>query len=64
MENTDTAKVFVDYYEELLERKERYRIKALDRFLKNGHMLTIPQQLELVGPYSEKKSSKLCLVLI
>lgn len=54
----------MDYYEELLERKERYRIKALDRFLKNGHMLTIPQQLELVGPYSEKKSSKLCLVLI
>ncbi|KAH0636487.1 hypothetical protein KY289_036402 [Solanum tuberosum] len=54
-ENTSIAKMFVEYYEELLGKKERYRIKAFGSFLKNGHMLTIPQQLELIRPYAEKE---------
>jgi len=63
-ENTSIAKMFVEYYEELLGKKEMYRIKAFGSFLKNGHMLTIPQQLELIKPYAAKKASKLCLVLM
>ncbi|WMV46809.1 hypothetical protein MTR67_040194 [Solanum verrucosum] len=54
-ENTSIAKMFVEYYEELLGKKERYRIKVFCSFLKNGHMLTIPQQLELIRSYVEKK---------
>lgn len=45
----------MEYYEELLGKKERHRVKAFDGFLKNGNFLTTLQQLEMVRPYSTKE---------
>lgn len=45
----------MEYYEELLGKKEWHRVKAFGSFLTNGPILTIPQQLELVNHYSAKE---------
>ncbi|XP_070041537.1 uncharacterized protein [Nicotiana tomentosiformis] len=39
--------VFVDYYQELLGRKEQGRVKAFGSFLKNGHILTVEEHVQL-----------------
>ncbi|XP_019234916.1 PREDICTED: uncharacterized protein LOC109215329 [Nicotiana attenuata] len=48
------AMVFVDYYQELLGRKEQGRVKAFGSFLKNDHILTVEEQVQLVRQYNKK----------
>ncbi|KAM3219894.1 hypothetical protein P3L10_024425 [Capsicum annuum] len=53
-DSNSIAKVFVDYYKALLGSKETGRVKAKTWFLKNGPMLTMEQQIQLIIPLSHK----------
>lgn len=54
-EQDEIAKVFVEYYEELLGRKERYRSNAWPSVMRYGCMLSINHQMESVRSYSGKE---------
>ncbi|WMV08826.1 hypothetical protein MTR67_002211 [Solanum verrucosum] len=45
----------VDYYTELLGRKQIHRVRAFNSFLKDGRILDITKQFELIRPYTEKE---------
>lgn len=44
----------MEFYQELLGQKGHNRTREFRRFLLNGIVLTIEQQLQLVQPYNEK----------
>ncbi|KAK6779978.1 hypothetical protein RDI58_022162 [Solanum bulbocastanum] len=48
------VKLFVDCYIELLGKKCGQRMRAYGNFLKNGHCLTVDQQVELLQAYTPK----------
>ncbi|KAH0704370.1 hypothetical protein KY285_018648 [Solanum tuberosum] len=48
------ANIFVSYYKDLLGRKEPHRRKANKNLLKNGNVLTIDHQINLLAPFPEK----------
>lgn len=43
----------MDYYQEFLGRKDQGRVKAFGSFLKNGHILTVEQHVQLVSQYNK-----------
>ncbi|XP_019253832.1 PREDICTED: uncharacterized protein LOC109232518 [Nicotiana attenuata] len=49
----------VDFYKELLGKKENQRTKTFNDFLRNGNVLTISQQLDMLKPYTEKDVKKI-----
>ncbi|XP_016451062.1 uncharacterized protein LOC107775794 [Nicotiana tabacum] len=49
------ANVLVDYYEAMLGKRKRRRAKAFHIFLKNGHILSTEQQVELIQPFTTKE---------
>lgn len=53
--NPDTiTSIFINYYNELLRKKEPHRRKVNLNILKNGNVLTIVHQIKLLAPFSEK----------
>ncbi|OIS98432.1 hypothetical protein A4A49_60914, partial [Nicotiana attenuata] len=53
------AGIMVDFYKELLGKKENQRTKTFNDFLRNGNVLTISQQLDMLKPYTEKDVKKI-----
>lgn len=51
----DITKVLVEYYQDMLGRKEKNRTKTFNSFLKNGYVLTTGDQLQLLSPYTKKE---------
>ncbi|KAH0781413.1 hypothetical protein KY290_001011 [Solanum tuberosum] len=49
------AAIMVDYYTELLGRKQIHRVRAFNSFLKAGRILDITKQFELIRPYTKKE---------
>ncbi|XP_019264059.1 PREDICTED: uncharacterized protein LOC109241742 [Nicotiana attenuata] len=57
-EQEEIAGIFVEYYQELLGTKGRFRDYAIQSFLKNGKILSITQQLQLVRSYTGPEVKK------
>ncbi|XP_075095833.1 uncharacterized protein LOC142173857 [Nicotiana tabacum] len=53
-EAANIARIFVEYYQELLGKKTQGRLRAFRSFLINGPTLSVEQQLQLVQPYEAK----------
>lgn len=51
----DITKVLVEYYQDMLGRKEKNRTKTFNSFLKNGYVLTTGDQLQLLSSYIKKE---------
>nr|XP_009792506.1 PREDICTED: uncharacterized protein LOC104239547 [Nicotiana sylvestris] len=58
VEPEDIARLFVEFYQELLGSKASTRTKAFKSFLSNGHVLTFEQQMEVLQPNSNKDVNK------
>nr|XP_009607477.1 uncharacterized protein LOC104101690 [Nicotiana tomentosiformis] len=54
----DIARIFVEYYEDLLEKRDDSRTRVNNRVLQEGTILTIDQQMELLQPYTDKDVKK------
>lgn len=48
------AGIMVDYYTELLDKKQNQRTRAFTSFLMNGKRLRVEEQLELIRPYTQR----------
>ncbi|XP_016460811.1 uncharacterized protein LOC107784236 [Nicotiana tabacum] len=57
-EQEEIVEIFVEYYQELLGTKGRFRDYAIQNFLKNGKVLSITQQLQLIRPYTGPEVKK------
>lgn len=53
-EQTDIARLFVHYYQDLLGKKHEERIRAFRGFLRNGPILTEEYQLNILKPFTEE----------
>ncbi|XP_070019533.1 uncharacterized protein [Nicotiana sylvestris] len=58
----DIAQILVDFYKDLLAKKEKERTNAFGGFLKNGYILSIEDQLKLLRPYTTNDVKELRLM--
>ncbi|XP_070026381.1 uncharacterized protein LOC142182202 [Nicotiana tabacum] len=49
------ANIFMDYYTDLLGKKQSDRLKAFTSILNNGQPLSMEQQINLIKPYSKRE---------
>nr|XP_016459542.1 PREDICTED: uncharacterized protein LOC107783090 [Nicotiana tabacum] len=54
IEPEENAKIFVEYYKELLGKKAVDRTRAARRIMRNGPVLSTTQQMDMIKPYTYK----------